>query len=61
MQRALTQAATAIIRSRDAFLRSVVPPVMPATLAARQNRTRQRLNDRAERMHLRADTANGWD
>lgn len=61
MQRALTQSAAAIIRSRDAYLRSLVPPAIPAQLAARQNRTRQRINDRAERIHQRSDTANGWD
>ncbi|WP_152681595.1 hypothetical protein [Chromobacterium subtsugae] len=46
---------------RDQQMRAIVTPTLPPELAARQNRTRQRLNDRAERFHTRNDTANGWD
>ncbi|WP_146131700.1 hypothetical protein [Chromobacterium amazonense] len=49
------------MRRRDQQMRAIVTPALPPELAARQNRTRQRLNDRTERTHIRNDTANGWD
>ncbi|MCD4486954.1 hypothetical protein LQR31_21000 [Chromobacterium vaccinii] len=46
---------------REQLLRVFAPPGLPPEMATRRNRTRQRINDRAERIYLRADTANGWD
>ncbi|KJH67264.1 hypothetical protein [Chromobacterium violaceum] len=49
------------MQRREQLLRALAPPGLPPELATRRNRTRQRSNDRAERIYLRADTANGWD
>ncbi|KUM04245.1 hypothetical protein KIF53_09555 [Chromobacterium subtsugae] len=56
----LRQHITQQMHRRDQQMRAIVTPTLPPEMAARQNRTRQRLNDRAERMHQRADTVNGW-
>ncbi|MGC0152739.1 hypothetical protein ACPRNU_09810 [Chromobacterium vaccinii] len=49
------------MQRREQLLRVLAPPGLPPELVNRRNRTRQRSNDRAERIYLRADTANGWD
>ncbi|MBP4051979.1 hypothetical protein J9978_21110 [Chromobacterium violaceum] len=56
----LSQQTQRQFERREIQLRALAPATLPTETAERLKRTRQRANDRAERLHYQSDTANGW-